>query len=969
MGTLYGLSNNRTLGNVMTDRVQHAGKPAQPDISADALREALARHHRLTSQTPLFNPVGQLGFDLSRDLEAERISLTGIETLARQLEASAFHARAAQRHAFLAPVGIEANTARFADLVRATTEAGDFSTFSQTWSMPTLGCVFTGHPTFMLGAEGYAALARAATDPSGAIDPEAAVVSEAPKITIETEHDAAMAALGKAADAHDLVIATILNEARQAFPKNWRALRPQPFAFGTWVGYDMDGRTDIPWTTSVRFRLKEKAFQLARYLARIERILGSMPPEHAARAELSALQDRLKAAHAYTVKMRDIFAAPLDAPAALSEAANTLTARHPDKIVSLDDTLAALDRMIAASEGDIAAQLVGLASVMRCHRLGVGTVHFRINASQLHNAIRRRLGGDVSIEMNSRTASVRLRELLADASSLSVNFAALAIETTTAVRQFLAMAQILKHVDADSPIRLLIAESEQPVTVLAAIYFAKLFGIAGKVDVSPLFETEAALEHGARILDALLADPAYRGYARRRGRVAIQTGFSDAGRFLGQIPASLAIERLQGALARLMAKHELHEVSALIFNTHGESMGRGGHPVSVRDRMAHVMSPWARGQFAKNKLRLERESSFQGGDGFLFFGTLELSFALMVRLLEADKAIAAASQTPDPFYDEIDISLDFYRAVRHVQSQFFAEPSYGRTLTAFGLSLLRDTGSRKTRRQADVSSSASSGLARIRAIPHNAALQQLGYPVNVIAGIGLATEGDLDRFAELLARSPRAQGLLRMVGASNALASIKTLMAYGDLFDGGFWATRPYRGREQHLEDACRELAERFAGDDRTVAFRKLATHLRVDGLKLHRLLDRVKLDTAAAQDEERRTMGVLHALRLALMQHIFLKAAQIPPFSVRNDISRDEIMEMIFGLRIPEALELLRAAYPVERPTLDHFTMTEPTQYPDDKVPEYAGIHARYIEPIAQSYETILSIGTAIAHHFGAVG
>ncbi|MBL8629847.1 MAG: hypothetical protein JNM81_09480, partial [Rhodospirillaceae bacterium] len=227
-----------------------------------------------------------------------------------------------------------------------------------------------------------------------------------------------------------------------------------------------------------------------------------------------------------------------------------------------------------------------------------------------------------------------------------------------------------------------------------------------------------------------------------------------------------------------------------------------------------------------------------------------------------------------------------------------------------------------------------------------------------------------DRFAELHRRSPRAQGLMRLVLASNALASIKTLIAYGELFDGGFWATRPYRGRESNLETACQELAERFATDDRAAAFRKLSTYLRVDGLKLHRLLNVVAPEGPSLQSEDqRRTMGVLHALRLALMQHIFLKAAQIPPFSVRNDLSRDDIMDMIFALRIPEALELLRAAYPVDRLDVNDFAMTEPTKYPDDKVAEYANIHANYIDPIAESYDIILKIGTAIAHHFGAVG
>jgi phosphoenolpyruvate carboxylase len=97
---------------------------------------------------------------------------------------------------------------------------------------------------------------------------------------------------------------------------------------------------------------------------------------------------------------------------------------------------------------------------------------------------------------------------------LRTNFAALAIENSTAIRLFLTMAQILHHIDADTPIRMLVAECEQPTTMLAALYFAKLFGIEDKVDVSPLFETETALEHGGRFLDALLAEPAYRAYAR-----------------------------------------------------------------------------------------------------------------------------------------------------------------------------------------------------------------------------------------------------------------------------------------------------------------------------------------------------------------------------------------------------------------------------------------------------------------------
>ena len=161
--------------------------------------------------------------------------------------------------------------------------------------------------------------------------------------------------------------------------------------------------------------------------------------------------------------------------------------------------------------------------------------------------------------------------------------------------------------------------------MLAALYFARLFGIEDRIDISPLFETESALEHGGRFLDALLAEESYKIYARHRGRIAIQTGFSDAGRFVGQVPASLAIERLQGRLAEAMVANDLTDVAALIFNTHGEGMGRGAHPASFADRLEWPLSPWARRRFARAGIRLEAEASFQGGDGYLFFAGPELA--------------------------------------------------------------------------------------------------------------------------------------------------------------------------------------------------------------------------------------------------------------------------------------------------------------------------------------------------------
>lgn len=209
-----------------------------------------------------------------------------------------------------------------------------------------------------------------------------------------------------------------------------------------------------------------------------------------------------------------------------------------------------------------------------------------------------------------------------------------------------------------------------------------------------------------------------------------------------------------------------------------------------------------------------------------------------------------------------------------------------------------------------------------------------------------------------------------MLRAANALASIKTVAAFGELFNSAYWASRPYRGTESHLSDACEALAEYLTKDDRTGVFRRLASRLRVDALKLHRLLDLIP-DESPLPDREhtRRTIGVLQALRLALLQHMFLKAVSIPAFSRANDISRDDVLEMVFTLRIDDALAQLRRAYPTSFPRLGDFDVEEPSDYPDGDGTGYSAIQRDYIDPLERAYDLTRQITTAIANEFGAHG
>ena len=924
--------------------------------TVDTLRNRLQELHARTAETPLFNPVFQLSHDLSRRLESGSLDLSAMEELVAALECEGLQARAAKLRGLIAPTDPQENLARLAALLN---EEDGFSEFRLRWERPLLHAVFTAHPTFLLSPAESDAVAEAAL----AEDPMAATVCQvpgtAPKVTLDYEHAEVLAAIERAGAARDRINAALLAHARTRWPGRWLDFKPLPFRFASWVGYDMDGRTDISWSTSVAYRLAEKARRLEGYAAQ----LAAVVPDH-------ALLTTLRGAAAHAAEMAANFTGLGAEPEALAAAANALTAEHPDKLLSLAPIIAALEAEAKGAEGDAAIALAVLAGAMRADGLGMGWIHFRVNASQLLNALRRRIDPEGTLDLASKSALSRLRELLAEVKPLRANFAALAIETSTAMRQFLVMAQILHHIDADAPIRMLIAECEQPQTVLAALYFARLLGIEGKVDVSPLFETEAALEHGGRFLEALLAEESYRDYVRMRGRLSIQTGFSDAGRFMGQIPAALAIERLQGRLAAAMKAAGLTDVAALVFNTHGESMGRGAHPSGFEDRLTWPLSRWARGRFAKAEIVLEPEASFQGGDGYLFFRSDELALATLTRIVEAEEALRGEAE-PDPFYDRTDLSLDFYRAIRRVQREQLESVTYARAVTAFGLGMLKTTGSRVSRRQSDIASDRTMSLRQIRAIPHNAILQQIGYPVNVIAGAGIAAGEETEAVAELLARSPRGRQLVRLLRAANGLASIKTVACFGELFNSAYWASRPYRGTESALEDPCLALAEHLTKDDRTGVFRRLASRLRVDWMKLHRLLAMIgREDTRSiAQDEQRRTIALLQALRLSLLMYMFLRAVQVPPFSRSNDVSREDVLEMVLSLRVDEALAQLRRAYPVVEPEIEDFPVSEPTDYPDNRAEGYGVIRTRFIDPIERAHALNLRISAAIANHFGAHG
>ena len=148
---------------------------------------------------------------------------------------------------------------------------------------------------------------------------------------------------------------------------------------------------------------------------------------------------------------------------------------------------------------------------------------------------------------------------------------------------------------------------------------------------------------------------------------------------------------------------------------------------------------------------------------FCFFGAEPLALATLARIADITPALAD-SAADDAFYTRTDLSLDYYRMIRRHQRDLFEARPYARAITAFGLGLIPTTGSRRLKRQSDLGRDRDASLRSIRAIPHNAILQQLGYPVNVLAGLGTAATGAQEGLGALLSGSARGRQILALVG-------------------------------------------------------------------------------------------------------------------------------------------------------------------------------------------------------------
>ncbi|RYE91752.1 MAG: hypothetical protein EOO78_29985 [Oxalobacteraceae bacterium] len=289
------------------------------------------------------------------------------------------------------------------------------------------------------------------------------------------------------------------------------------------------------------------------------------------------------------------------------------------------------------------------------------------------------------------------------------------------------------------------------------------------------------------------------------------------------------------------------------------------------------------------------------------------------------------------------------------------DAGYAALLGTFGPALLDPTGSRPGARQSE-------GLAgpsmihhprELRAIPNNAILQQLGWCANTLQGLGAALVRHPQEFADLMKSSPRFRRAIEFAEHALRHSDLDVLHAVVATLDPKSWLDR----------------AAHAAGRDQRDSMIAVSAALEEFGIwpGATSMLRRVQVDHLALRSvwEEAPHMAIrellLHALRLTLVQRIWLLATKVPEFSPRHGVTRAVLVARLIRLDIPATLDLLSKVFPAEPDPAADRDYREPPGRRGQTA--YSRQHAELFRPMAQLFGIIREISVAITHEVGAFG
>ncbi len=983
--------------------------PVDKDIDTQSLKKILQKDlDKIRSgaeKDPFSNSITMLALDLSRRLEKKKLNYSALEALIQRLAVGSVGLRADRLKSYIGEVDRKKNNKSIRKLIFNLTrnkksKKENFINFKRKIENDVFGIVLTAHPTFGMPANMYEDLANMVTMTNGS--GKKISVTELKKIikkifkteqrpdrdiTLNYEHDLSLKALKNLKIALKNFNEQVLDVVSEEYPDEYLNFIPQMFSLHTWVGYDVDGRGDISWADTFNKRLKVKIQQLESYLNEINEVEKYFEKNNKFKSELKRIKYLFVQSlnynnEVYNTFNENNFLKDIDKVKKISK----FIFQNKEKLMTdinivfekVESLIIDINKSNLRFKEKLLLKLTIFKIEIKNFGLSLAKTQVRLNANQLNNAISKEINlfGNPDDPSNKSTYLNSVSKLIEKVKPVDINFGTLLDENMNAKRYFMVISQMFKYIDKNQPVRFLIAECDYALTALTALYYAKLFNVDQKVDISPLFETEKSLANGHRIIETLVKNSHYRKYLISRGRICIQTGFSDAGRYLGQPAAVLSIENLQRKIAKVLSENNLSDIKLLIFDTHGESIGRGGHPVSLIERLNYVNCSYTKKKLNDWKIGFIQEISFQGGDGYQYFLNPDLAYAALTRISEfciRDDL----NYSNDPLYESPDFAIEFVNTIKQFNTKIMDDPNYASLLNIFKSNLIHSTGSRAVKRQSD------SGIrtlvyhpSQTRAIPQNCILQQLGMLANSLGGVGKFIKKDPKNFNEFYKNSERFKRIIDSVKYAFAFSDIEVLKAYIDCFDPGMWLSWSTRTADQDRSENMKSVSNLLESFDIHWRLNKVYRELHSEYMEIRnwslgrKSRGRIAVGRGRVIEKEiRDELLLMHGIRVAIIHEIFLLSVKIPQFSDQAGVSRDEVIAKLIRFDVTDAVSILRRIFPAGRKKINYSDYGENCNYVSEKEIDYTKEDKNIFSKLESLHECARRVSSGITHFIGAVG